>query len=134
MQVNRQAGNAEDRGFQKTMRGQVHWVQHSFGSKLCCTRAIYKLSPRLELYQRYSGQTPARGMDHLAKAGIAETGAANENTRSGPKHERCRAHIHSHLEQGASRPLPLSSATGRGASLQRPWLQLRAVRVIAALK
>ena len=83
---------------------------------------------------RYSGQTPARKMDHSVKAGMAETGAANINTCSGPKHKRCRGHIRSHLEQGAARPLPLSSATGREASLQRSWLQLRAVQVIVAPK
>ena len=31
-----------------------------------------------------SGPTPAGGMDRSVKAGMAETGAANINTRSGP--------------------------------------------------
>ena len=73
-------------------------------------------------------------MDRSVKAGMAETGAANINTRSGPKHKRCRGHIHSHLEQGAARPLPLSSAAGRKASLQRSWLQLYVIQVIVAPK
>ena len=77
------------------MRGQVHWVQQAEA----VLHPSYLLSPRLELYQRYSGQTPAGGMDRSVKAGMAETGAANINTRSGPKHKRCRGHIHSHLEQ-----------------------------------
>ena len=116
----------------QTMRGQVHarWVQQSEAALY----PGYSLSPRLEKYPKCAGQTPGEGMDHSAKAGMAETGAANINTRSarGPKHERCRCHIHSHIEQRAARPLPLFSATGREASLQRPWLQQRAVLVIAA--
>ena len=77
-------------------------------------------------------------MGRPAKAGMAETGAANIDTRSGPQHRRCRGHIHSHLEQGAARPLPLSPAAGRKASLPRSWLQLmlqlHVVQVIAAPK
>ena len=73
-------------------------------------------------------------MARSAKAGMAETGAANINTRSGPKHKRCRGHIYSHLEQGAARPLLLSSATGRRASLRWSWLQLHAAQVIVAPK
>ena len=42
-QGNRQAGKAVNRGLQASMRGQVHWVQRSFGTgcskpKLCCTQ------------------------------------------------------------------------------------------------
>ena len=131
-QGNKQAGKAGNRGLQATMRGQdlVHWVQQAEAA----LHPGYLLSPRLELYQRCSGQTPDRGMDRSVKAGMAETGAAGMNTRSGPKHKRCRGHIHSHLEQWAARPLPLSSAAGREASLQRPWLQQRAVQVIVAPK
>ena len=77
------------------MRGQVHWVQQAEAVQ----HPGYLLSPRLELYQRHSGQTPAMGMDRSVKAGMAETGAANINTRSGPKHKRCRGPNHSHLEQ-----------------------------------
>ena len=73
-------------------------------------------------------------MDRTVKAGMAETGAANINTRSGPKHKRCRGHIHSHPEQVTARSLPLSSAAGREASLQRSWLQQRVVQVIVAPK
>ena len=66
---------------------------------------------------------------------MAEASAANINTRSGPNHGP-------HPQPsgaggtGAARPLPLSSATGREASLQRSWLQLqrRAVQVIFAPK
>ena len=112
------------------MRGQVHWVQQAEAA----LHPGYLLSPCLEMYQRYSGQTPARGMDRSVKAGMAETGAASINTRSGPKHKRCRGPNHSHLEQGAARPLLLSSATGCEASLQRSWLQLSAVQVIVAPK
>ena len=112
------------------MRGQVHWVQQAEAVQ----QAGYLLSLRLELYQRYSGQPPARGMGRSVKAGMAETGAANINTRSGPKHKRCRGHIHSHLEQGTARSLPLSSAAGREASLQRSWLQQRVVQVFVAPK
>ena len=114
------------------MRGQVHWEQQAEA----VVHPGYLLSPRLELYQRHSGQTLARGMVHLVKAGMAETGAANINTRSGPKHKRCRGHIHSHLEQVTARyrSLPLSSAAGREASLQRSWLQQRVVQVIVAPK
>ena len=65
---------------------------------------------------------------------MAETGAANINTRSGPKHKRCRGHIHSHPEQVTARSLPLPSAAGREASLQRSWLQQRVVQVIVAPK
>ena len=83
-----------------------------------------------------SGQPPAGGIRRPVKAGMAETGAANINTRSGPQHKGCRGHnaIHSHLEQGAARPLPLLSATDRGASLQRPLLPQRGVQVLAAPK
>ena len=41
---------------------------------------------------------------------------------------------HSHLEQGAARPLPLSSAACREASLRRSWPQQRVVQVIVAPK
>ena len=42
---------------------------------------------------------------------------------------------HSHLEQGAARPLPLSSAAAcRKASLRRSWPQQRVVQVIVAPK
>ena len=73
-------------------------------------------------------------MDHSAKAGMAGTGAVSTNTRSGPKHEGYRGPIHSHLEQWAARPLPLLSATGREASLQRSWLQLYAAQLVVAPK
>ena len=63
---------------------------------------------------------------------MAETGAADVNTRSGPKQKIYRGHTHRHLEQEAARPLAPSSATGRGASLRRAWLYQRAVQVIAA--
>ena len=69
-------------------------------------------------------------MNRSVKAGMAETGAADINTRAvltsghGPKHKRFRGHIHSNLKKGAARPLPLPSA-----SFQRSWLQLRAVDV-----
>ena len=69
-------------------------------------------------------------MGHSVKAGMAETSAANINTRSGPKHKTCRHSIH--LEQWTARPLPLLSATGREASLQHPWLQLHVVQVTVA--
>ena len=114
----------------RVVRGQVHWVQQA----RAWLHPGYLLSPRLGEYIKYPGQTPAGGMDHSVKACMAETGAANINTRSGPKHKRCRGHIHSHLEQWAARPLPLLSATGREASLQRSWLQLHAVQVIVAPK
>ena len=41
---------------------------------------------------------------------------------------------YSHLEQGAARPLPLSSAACREASLRRSWPQQRVVQVIVAPK
>ena len=41
---------------------------------------------------------------------------------------------HSHLERGAARPLPLSSAACREASLRRSWPQQRVVQVIVAPK
>ena len=63
---------------------------------------------------------------------MAETGAANMNTRSGPKHKRRRGHIHSHPDQRAARPLPLLFATSHEASLQRSWLRQRIVQVIVA--
>ena len=110
------------------MRGQVHWMQQAEAA----LHPGYLLSPRLGKCQKYSGQTPARGMDHSVKAGMAETGAANINTRSGPKHKSCRSPNHSHLEQRAAMPLLLLSATGREASLQHPWLQLHVVQVIVA--
>ena len=75
-------------------------------------------------------------MDHSAKAGMAETGAANINTHSVPQHKRFRGHIYSHLaiEQRAARPLPLFSVTGREASLRQSWLQQRAILVAVAPK
>ena len=55
---------------------------------------------------------PGWGVDRSAKDSMAETGAANINSRSGPMHKRYRGHIHSHLEQlqgaAAARPLSLS--------------------------
>ena len=65
------------------MRGQVHWVQQAEAA----LHPGYLLSPRLEKYQMHSGQTSAEGMGHSVKAGMAEIGAANTNTRSGPKHK-----------------------------------------------
>ena len=72
-------------------------------------------------------------MDHSVKAGMAETGAANMNTRSEPTHKRCRGHIHGHLKQWIVSPLLLLCATGREASLQRSWLQLNVVQVAPIL-
>ena len=90
------------------------------------------LSPRLCEYTNFPGKTLAGGMGNSAKAGMAETStsAANINTRSGPKHKRCRGHAHSHLAQGPARTLPAPAATGREASLRWSWLQLRVIQVI----
>ena len=46
----------EDRGLQATMRGQVHWVQLQQAE--AALHPGYLVSPRLEKYQKYSGQTP----------------------------------------------------------------------------
>jgi hypothetical protein len=64
------------------MRGQVHWVQQAEAWK---HPAIYSRRVGLPTAEssRLNGQTPAGGMDRTAKAGMAETGAANINTRSG---------------------------------------------------
>ena len=62
MKRKRHAGKlkAEARGLQATMRGQdlVHWVQHAEAT----LHPGYLLSPRLETFQKYSGQTPAKEM------------------------------------------------------------------------
>ena len=60
------------------MRGQVHWVQQAEAA----LPRVFIIAARLGVCQRYSGHTPARGMDRSVKAGMAETGAANINTRS----------------------------------------------------
>ena len=66
----------------RVVRGQVHWVQQAEAVQ----HPGYLLSPRLDKWKRpypISGPTPAGGMDRSVKAGVAETGAANINTRSG---------------------------------------------------
>ena len=66
------------------MRGQVHWVQQARAR----LHPGYVLSLRLGEYVNHPGQTPAGGMGHSAKASMAETGAANINTCSGPNQAR----------------------------------------------
>ena len=67
----------------RVVRGQVHWVQQAEAWK---HPAIYYRRVRMPPTEggRLNGQTPAGGMDRSVKAGMAETGAANTNMRSGP--------------------------------------------------
>ena len=62
------------------MRGQVHWVQQAEAVQ----HPGYLLSPRLEHVPEVPWSNPGQGNGpYWVKAGMAETGAANINTRSG---------------------------------------------------
>ena len=133
--MNRQAGKAVGRGLQEAMMGQVHWVKQVRVE--AWLHPGYLLSPRMSMG---TGQTPAGGMGRIQSRPpwprLAPRIDINANTRSGPNQKRCRGHIHSHLEQGTARPLPIFSTTGREASLQRSWLRQHVVhgQVIVAHK
>ena len=64
----------------RVVRGQVHWVQQAEA----WLHPGYLLSPSLEYVTEVHWSNPGQGNGpYWVKAGMAETGAANINTRSG---------------------------------------------------